>query len=788
MVGSRSGQGAWETCCRSNSVPVLAGRRPEAHADEVDPFRQSHGLSRGRIGLPERSEKEDMRTRAVVTGAAGFIGSHLTEALLAAGHPVVGIDAFTPYYRPSIKRANIAAACRHPSFQLLTGDLNQLDLTEVLRPGDVVFHLAAQPGVRSSWGPGFADYTRHNVDATQRLLEAAARRKVAKLVYASSSSVYGEAPRPMREEGPLEPVSPYGVTKLTAEQLCMVYWRSFGLPVVALRLFTVYGPRQRPDMAFHRLIEAVLDGEPATVFGDGRQERDFTFVSDVVSILVIAAERAEPGSVVNVGGGSSVSVLETITIVERLLGRQASLEYVAGPPGDARSTEASTERLRSLGATVDVGIEEGLRRQVAWHLSLRKAGGGPGRSRRDWRSSNPKTVLLYSHDTYGLGHLRRNSAIAQALVNADPGVRVCLITGSSLADQVPMPAIEVLRMPSAVKVGAESYRAADSRSTAGLLAERAGTIASALLRLRPDVFLVDHSALGMKGELRLALKLGHDGLLRTRFVLGLRDVLDNPAIVRRTWLEQGVYRALHLFYDQIMVYGCRDLFDVTERYALTAFLKRRTIFTGYVAKPEGLEGRSQGEPCWPSVTDGRIRILVTAGGGGDGYRLFESFMEVWPELAQRALGILVTGPLLEEGLHRSVAARAGRLPGLQIVRFATNMLSLIAASDLVVTMGGYNSVVEALAARRQMVIAPRVEPRREQLIRAEMLEGLGLARVARLDLGGARTLDGAIACQLAAGPPPERAWGAVDLGGAERAARHLLALDPVASAAAQEAR
>ena len=739
-------------------------------------------------GLMERSGTCDRRARAVVTGAAGFIGSQLTEALLAAGHDVVGVDAFTPSYRPDIKRANIATACRHLAFQLLPGDLNELDLTEVLRPGDLVFHLAGQPGVRSSWGPGFADYTRHNVEATQRLLEAAVRQNVARFVYASSSSVYGDVPPPMREDGPLNPVSPYGVTKLTAEQLCMVYWRSFRLPVVALRFFTVYGPRQRPDMAFHRVIEAVLKGEPVTIFGDGGQQRDFTFVSDVVSILRAAAERAEPGTVVNVGGGSSVSVLKAVAIIERLLGRRASLHHLARPPGDARSTEASTERLHSLGTTTDVGIEDGLRLQVNWHLESRKAKGQPSRSSSGRRPRRPRTILLYSHDTYGLGHLRRNSAIAQALVNADPAVRVCLITGSSLADQVPMPAIEVLRMPSAVKVGAESYRAADSRSTAGLLAERAGTIASALLRLRPDVFLVDHSALGMKGELRLALKLGHDGLLRTRFVLGLRDVLDNPAVVRRTWLEQGVYRALHLFYDQILVYGCRDLFDVPERYALTPFLKRRTIFTGYVAKPEGLEGRSQGEPCWPSVSDGRIRILVTAGGGGDGYRLFESFMEVWPEVAQRALGILVTGPLLEEGLHRSLVERAARLPGLRLVRFATNMLSLIAASDLVVTMGGYNSVVEALAARRQMVIAPRVEPRREQLIRAEMLEGLGLARVARLDLGGARTLAGAIDCQLAAGPPPEHAWGAVDLGGAERAARHLLALDPVASAAAQEAR
>lgn len=738
-------------------------------------------------GLIEQFGIGDRRARAVVTGAAGFIGSQLTEALLAAGHQVVGVDAFTPYYRPDIKRANIATACRHLHFQLLAGDINELDLTEVLRPGDVLFHLAGQPGVRSSWGPGFADYTRHNVDATQRLLEAAARQKVARVVYASSSSVYGDAPRPMREDGPLNPVSPYGVTKLTAEQLCMVYWRTFGLPVVALRFFTVYGPRQRPEMAFHRVIEAVLKGQPATVYGDGCQQRDFTFVSDVVSVLGAAAERAEPGTVINVGGGSSVSVLEAVSIIERLLGRRASLHHLAQPPGDARGTEASTERLRSLGTSADIGIEEGLRLQVNWHLESRDAKGQAGRSSRGRRSRRPRTVLLYSHDTYGLGHLRRNSAIAQALVNTDPGVRVCLITGSPLADQVPMPAIELLRMPSAIKVGAESYRAAGSRSTAGLLAERAGMIASALLQLRPDVFLVDHSALGMKGELRLALKLGRDGLLRTRFVLGLRDVLDNPAVVRRTWLEQGVYKALHLFYDQILVYGCRDLFDVTERYSLTSLLKRRTIFTGYVAKPEGLEGPSPGEARWPSAPDGRTRILVTAGGGGDGDRLFESFLEAWPKLAQRALAMLVTGPFLEEGLHRSLAAQAGRLPGLQIVRFVTNMLSLIAGSDLVVTMGGYNSVVEALAARRPMVIAPRVEPRREQLIRAQLLEGHGLARVARLDLGGAGSLASAIDSQLAAGPPSEPAWRAVDLGGAERAARHLLALDAVPSAATREA-
>jgi predicted glycosyltransferase len=548
-----------------------------------------------------------------------------------------------------------------------------------------------------------------------------------------------------------------------------------------MRLFSVYGPRQRPEMAFHRLIEAVLDGEPVTVFGDGRQERDFTFVSDVVSILVAAAGRAEPGSIINVGGGSSVSVLETITILERLIGQSISIEHVAGPPGDARSTEASTERLRALGATVDVDVEHGLRQQVAWHLGLREVGAHPDPSGRR-RSRKRRTVLLYSHDTYGLGHLRRNSAIAQALVNADPRVRVCLITGSPVADQIPMPPVELVRMPSAVKVGTESYRATDSRSPDVLVAERAGTIARTLMRIRPDVFLVDHSPLGMKGELRLALEFARDGLFRTRVVLGLRDVLDSPAVVRQTWLEQGVYSALDLFYDLVLVYGCRDLFDVTERYAFSPWLTGRTVFTGYVAKPDGLEDPGRGDPCWPSDPDGRIRILVMAGGGGDGTPLFESFIEAWPRFAHRARAVVVTGPLLAQDVHGSLVERAARLPGLQTLRFSTNMLRLIAGSDLVITMGGYNSVVETLAARRPMVIAPRVEPRQEQLIRAEILEGLGLARVVRLDGERADSLAGAVESQLAAGRPPDRAWKAVDLSGAEQVADHLLSLQPTVSA------
>ena len=234
--------------------------------------------------------------KTVVTGTAGFIGSHLADSLLADGHEVVGVDAFLDFYPRAVKERNLARARDHQAFRLVEGLIQDLDLRPVLEGAAQVFHLAAQAGVRSSWGRDFGQYSDHNVLATQRLLEASVAAGVPRLVYASSSSVYGDSPSlPLREDAPCGPLSPYGVTKLAAEHLGRLYERGYGLPVVSLRYFTVYGPRQRPDMAFHRFLTACRDGRPVSVYGDGEQTRDFTFVDDAVSATRRAGRVGPPG-------------------------------------------------------------------------------------------------------------------------------------------------------------------------------------------------------------------------------------------------------------------------------------------------------------------------------------------------------------------------------------------------------------------------------------------------------------------------------------------------------------
>ena len=308
---------------------------------------------------------------ALVTGAAGFIGSTLTDRLLADGVRVTGVDAFTDYYDVSLKRRNIADALRHRGFELVELELGTADLAR-LPDVDVVFHNAAQPGVRASWGSEFAAYTHHNVLVTQRLLERYKRSKLERIIYASSSSIYGDAESYPTSEAMLpRPFSPYGVTKLAGEHLALLYGRNFGLPVAALRYFTVYGPRQRPDMAFHRFCRAMLANEPITVYGDGLQSRDFTFVADAVEANVRAWKRAAPQGVYNVGGGSQVTVLEAIALLEKSLGRKARVNLEPRPAGDPLRTRADATRLATdLGYATKVGIADGLAAQADWARTL----------------------------------------------------------------------------------------------------------------------------------------------------------------------------------------------------------------------------------------------------------------------------------------------------------------------------------------------------------------------------------------------------------------------------------
>jgi nucleoside-diphosphate-sugar epimerase len=312
--------------------------------------------------------------RILVTGAAGFIGSRLSEKLLALGHEVAGIDCLTDYYSPEIKRQNIENALQDSRFRFLEQDLLEADLPAILTDCDIVLHQAAQAGVRSSWGSDFQTYTDNNILATQRLLEAAKELPIKRFVFASSSSVYGDARRiPVSEEEPPHPISPYGVTKLAAENLCRLYNASFGVPTVMLRYFTVFGPRQRPDMAFHKFIRAMLRDEPIQIFGNGEQTRDFTFIDDAVNANMLAMEKGREGSIYNIGGGARISLNLTIDLLEKIIGKKAIRNHSAVQDGDVLHTWADTTRAQTeLGFTPDHDLEDGLRKEFEWLKSIRQ--------------------------------------------------------------------------------------------------------------------------------------------------------------------------------------------------------------------------------------------------------------------------------------------------------------------------------------------------------------------------------------------------------------------------------
>jgi len=309
--------------------------------------------------------------RALVTGAAGFVGSHLAEALLARGDAVLGVDCFTPYYDRSAKEANIAAARRHAGFEFVEADLRSCDVDALLSGVDAVYHQAAQAGVRHSWSDGFADYVGHNVLATQRLLEAVPRaRPSARVVYASSSSVYGNQPRyPTVEIDLPKPFSPYGVTKLAAEHLCGLYAENWGVHTVSLRYFTVFGPRQRPDMSIHRLCQAAVDGSTFPRFGDGTQVREFTYVSDIVAgNLAAAARDVAPGTYLNLAGGAEITLNNLIALVSDVAGTPVAVEPAPKMAGDAFRNGGSIDRARELlGWSPTVSLRDGLAAQIAWH-------------------------------------------------------------------------------------------------------------------------------------------------------------------------------------------------------------------------------------------------------------------------------------------------------------------------------------------------------------------------------------------------------------------------------------
>lgn len=310
--------------------------------------------------------------KALVTGAAGFVGSRITETLLAAGEEVIGLDSFTDYYDVDLKRANVTRN-ENRNFKFIHADINKAPLKQILTDVDVIFHQAGQPGVRKSWGDDFAVYTLANVDATQRLLEAAtALGTVQKFVYASSSSVYGDPDTfPTNESASTRPRSPYGVTKLAGEHLCSLYADNFGLPTVSLRYFTVYGPYQRPDMAFTRFARAAISGQAIHIFGSGHQIRDFTYIDDVVAANLAAAQSpTTPGAVYNVAGGGHTSMLEVLTLLSEISGKRLNLVKDVPVAGDVWRTGGDTDRAkRDLAWSPHVQLPEGLEAQYKWALN-----------------------------------------------------------------------------------------------------------------------------------------------------------------------------------------------------------------------------------------------------------------------------------------------------------------------------------------------------------------------------------------------------------------------------------
>ncbi|MFC2163869.1 NAD-dependent epimerase/dehydratase family protein [Acidobacteriota bacterium] len=308
----------------------------------------------------------------IVTGAAGFIGSHLSRRLLQEGFSVIGIDSYSDYYPRWMKEKNIKPLLNDKNFTFILGDINSLDLSGPLRQTDIIYHLAAQAGVRASWGKSFSIYTKDNIEATQKLLEEAKDLSIKKFIFASSSSVYGHCPElPMSETSLLFPYSPYGVTKLASENLCYLYHKNYGVPTVSLRFFTVYGPGQRPDMAFHKFFKCVIDDKPLPIYGDGKQTRDFTYVTDIIDANISCIDRGKPGERYNIGGGNRKKLEDLFPILEDICEKKIPIQWEKEQKGDVPHTLASIQKAQNdLGYAPDTEIRKGLSNEWEWIKKL----------------------------------------------------------------------------------------------------------------------------------------------------------------------------------------------------------------------------------------------------------------------------------------------------------------------------------------------------------------------------------------------------------------------------------
>jgi len=306
--------------------------------------------------------------KVLITGCAGFIGSHTAEKLLSEGYRVIGIDCFTDYYSRKQKEKNIKSLVNNKNFRMIEGDLNEINLKDILSEVAYVFHVAAQPGVRQSFEM-FSVYVKNNILATQRLLECTKDSRIKKFIYSSSSSVYGNTKQlPIKETAPLRPISPYGVTKLAGENLCYAYQKNYNIPLIILRYFTVYGPRQRPDMAFHNFIKSIFKERYIEIYGDGEQTRDFTYITDVVNANILAMKSGITGAF-NIGGNKSISINDVIKIMERLIGKKARIRYIDAEKGDVLHTKADTNKANNyLDYRPRISIEDGLKKEIDWIL------------------------------------------------------------------------------------------------------------------------------------------------------------------------------------------------------------------------------------------------------------------------------------------------------------------------------------------------------------------------------------------------------------------------------------